>query len=113
MPRAGGGRLDAESETLIPTIGGVFDVAPTITAQFGEQTGQDAMNAGLVSFQTRGSNIDLHQGVAATCGLNIHSASGGAPCIAFDPTQITSRENRSNPQPGDPCHTLTKGSHAP
>lgn len=26
--------------------------------------------------------------------------------IAFDPTQITSGENRSNPQPGDPCHTL-------
>jgi DNA (cytosine-5)-methyltransferase 1 len=66
-----------------------------------------------ISFQTRGSNIDLHQGVAATCGLNIDRASGGAPCIAFDPTQITSRENRSNPQPGDPCHTLAKGAHAP
>ncbi len=26
--------------------------------------------------------------------------------IAFDPTQVTSPENRSNPQPGDPCHTL-------
>lgn len=26
--------------------------------------------------------------------------------VAFDPTQITSGENRSNPQPGDPCHTL-------
>lgn len=33
--------------------------------------------------------------------------------IAFDPTQITSRENRSNPQPGDACHTLAKGAHAP
>lgn len=66
-----------------------------------------------VSFQTRGSNIDLNQGVAATMGLNIDHASGGAPCIAFDPTQITSRENRSNPQPGDPCHTLAKGAHAP
>lgn len=29
-PRAGGGRLDAESETLIPINGGVFDVAHTL-----------------------------------------------------------------------------------
>lgn len=33
--------------------------------------------------------------------------------IAFDPTQITSAGNRSNPQPGDPCHTLDKEQHAP
>ena len=24
----------------------------------------------------------------------------------FDPAQVTSKTNRSNPQPGDPCHTL-------
>lgn len=33
--------------------------------------------------------------------------------VAFDPTQITSKTNRSNPQSGDPCHTLAKGTHAP
>ena len=33
--------------------------------------------------------------------------------IAFDPTQITSAQNRSNPQPGDPCHMLAKGAYAP
>jgi len=33
--------------------------------------------------------------------------------VAFDTTQITSSTNRSDPQPGDPCHTLAKGSHAP
>lgn len=38
---------------------------------------------------------------------------GQEACIAFDPTQITHRENRSNPQPGDPCHTLARGAHAP
>lgn len=26
--------------------------------------------------------------------------------IVFDPAQVTSVANRSNPQPGDPCHTL-------
>jgi DNA (cytosine-5)-methyltransferase 1 len=33
--------------------------------------------------------------------------------IAFDTTQITHPENRSNPQPGDPCHPLTATAHPP
>ena len=33
MPRGGAGRLDAESETLIPTFGGGFDVVPFDTTQ--------------------------------------------------------------------------------
>jgi DNA (cytosine-5)-methyltransferase 1 len=33
--------------------------------------------------------------------------------VAFDTTQITSPQNRSNSKPGDPCYTLAKGSHAP
>lgn len=35
------------------------------------------------------------------------------PLIAFDTTNITSPTNGSNPQPGDPCHTLAKGAHPP
>ena len=33
--------------------------------------------------------------------------------VVFDPTQITHHENRSNPQPGGPCHTLPAAGHAP
>jgi DNA (cytosine-5)-methyltransferase 1 len=33
--------------------------------------------------------------------------------IAFDTTQITSDQNRNNPKPGDPCHPLAAGAHAP
>ena len=33
--------------------------------------------------------------------------------VAFDTTQITSPENGSNPQPGDPCHPLAAGAHPP
>ena len=33
--------------------------------------------------------------------------------VAFDTTQITSQANRSNPQPGDPCHPLAAGAHPP
>lgn len=38
---------------------------------------------------------------------------GGENVLAFDTTQITSAENRCNPQPGDPCHPLAAGAHAP
>lgn len=33
--------------------------------------------------------------------------------IAFDTTQITSKANRAQPQPGDPCHPLAASAHAP
>lgn len=33
--------------------------------------------------------------------------------VTFDTTQITSPANRSNPKPGDPCHTLAKGAAPP
>lgn len=31
----------------------------------------------------------------------------------YDTTQVTSVTNRSNPQPGDPCHTLASGAQPP
>ena len=37
----------------------------------------------------------------------------GTPIVAFDTTQITSKTNRSNPLPGDPCHPLAAGAHPP
>lgn len=33
--------------------------------------------------------------------------------LSFDTTQITSKANYSNPQPGDPCHPLAAGGHPP
>ena len=39
---------------------------------------------------------------------------GGQPqAVVFDTTQITSPQNYSNPQPGDPCHPLAAGAHPP
>jgi DNA (cytosine-5)-methyltransferase 1 len=40
-----------------------------------------------VAFQTRGSNIDANGVISGTLGCNADRASGGAPCIAFHPTQ--------------------------
>jgi len=45
---------------------------------------------------------------------NSHANGGGqVAVVAFDTTQITSVTNRSNPAPGDPCHTLAGASHPP
>ena len=38
---------------------------------------------------------------------------GGFDAVPFDTTQITSAANYSNPKPGDPCHPLARGAHAP
>lgn len=40
-------------------------------------------------------------------------ANSPPPAIVFDTTQITSPANVSNPKPGDPCHPLAAGAHAP
>lgn len=42
-----------------------------------------------------------------------HANGGGQIAVAFDTTQITSKANRSNPQPGDPCHPITSEGHPP
>lgn len=42
-----------------------------------------------------------------------HANAGGHAAVAFDTTQITSPKNFSNPKPGDPCHPLASGAHAP
>jgi DNA (cytosine-5)-methyltransferase 1 len=42
-----------------------------------------------------------------------HANGGGQVAVCFDTTQITSKANRSNPQPGDPCHPVTSAGHAP
>jgi DNA (cytosine-5)-methyltransferase 1 len=85
-------------------------VAATITAQIGEHTGQDARNGNLIAhaFDARQSDVVQYGDIAGPLDTDAFSQA-----IVFDPTQITSRENRSNPQPGDPCHTLSKGMHAP
>jgi DNA (cytosine-5)-methyltransferase 1 len=60
-----------------------FDARQFQVIQYGDMTGP---------LDTDGNNIGL---------------------LAFDTTQITSKANRSNPKPGDPCHPLAAGAHAP
>jgi len=90
------------------------DIAPTISAR---PTG----GGGL------GTDFDLDGGcvvTAPTLRAGGNKTGGDRPygtdvdtcdslVVAFDTTQITSKANYSNPQPGDPSHPLTSGGHPP
>ena len=45
--------------------------------------------------------------------LSADADKGDQDLLVFDTMQLTHPENRSNPQPGDPCHALAPGARAP
>lgn len=47
------------------------------------------------------------------CAFPIGRNQGQENVVVFDPTQITHPANKSNPRPGDPCHTLPAAGYAP
>jgi DNA (cytosine-5)-methyltransferase 1 len=126
---AGGmGRIDYETETLIAHslradgFDGSEDgtgrgtplvalTAPTLDQRAGRSGANSvATSGGLVPIQCNGTNvgIDLPSLRRGDGGLT-----SGVPAIAFDTTQITHPENRSNPQPDGPSPSLAKGAHPP
>lgn len=101
-----GGVNDPERGQLVGTVA-------TLDASFGRlqgASGQDANHghSHLIPQTThtlRGEGFDASE----------DGTGRGTPLVpvAFDTTQITSAANRSNPLPGDPCHPLAAGAHAP
>ncbi len=71
---------------------------------------------GAVAFSCKDSGGDAGR-TAPTLRAMGHAAShengGGQVAVCFDETQITSAENRSNPQPCDPSHPLAAGARPP
>lgn len=51
--------------------------------------------------------------LAARAGAGEGGGRDSASVLAFDTTQVTSPRNGSNPQFGDPCHTLSAAAHVP
>jgi DNA (cytosine-5)-methyltransferase 1 len=105
--------LDAETETLIATVSG--PVSHTLKGE-GHDASEDGSGRGVpvVAFDMRGRDGGaMPEGPHDTA--NIRAASGGSSrsYVAYDTTQVTSKANRSNPKPGDPCHPITAGGDAP
>lgn len=103
------GRLDFETETFI-TQCVTGDKTHALTSE-----GFDASEDGtgrenpIIAFPQRMSGTQCASAEDVCCSLGAKNPTA----IAFDTTQITSPQNHSNPKPGDPCHTLSKGAHAP
>ena len=96
-------RSEAETETLIPITGAVFDVAHTLLAK-----GNDSHAANLDTYVAHCLSADGFDASEDGTGR-------GTPLVpvCFDETQITSAANYSNPAPGDPCHPLAAGARPP
>jgi DNA (cytosine-5)-methyltransferase 1 len=130
------GRLDSESETfvthslraegfdasedgtgrgtpLIPVLAGTLK-ANNGGGGFGSDPSETFIP---VAIQERAVSENLENGPQGK-GYQEHiaftlEARNKAQAVAFDTTQITSKANRSNPQPGDPCHPIAAGAHPP
>lgn len=114
-----------------PQGGGFSDLAPTLDTRCKDGPIRNQLGMGVVHPQ-HGDAIasalrrrNQSRGVDSDCTdtLIAHSLRGegfdasedgtgrGTPLapVAFDTAQLTSKSNRSNPQQGDPCHTLHSG----
>jgi DNA (cytosine-5)-methyltransferase 1 len=69
----------------------------------------DAYGEGLIATSAEGG-VGFPCLTASALAKGLHNQ---APLVAYDPTQVTSATNRSNPRPGDPCHPLTASGAPP
>lgn len=100
-PESGGGHLAKSRHTGAGASVGAL----TSPASGGWRIGADEAAAGHV-FPT------TIPALTTRCG-NTQDDQQTFQLIPFDSTQITSALNRSHPKPGDPCHPLAAGAHAP
>ncbi len=94
------------------------EIASTLDARYGKNYGQENqhINSGASHFVPVAYRTNAAGQVDPQGDKSAALTSNTDPCtqiLAFDTTQVTSKTNRSNPQVGDPCHTLAKGSDAP
>ena len=91
--------------------------------------GQQEYESGYIQPVANALTARMHKGINTTCdegqtlvaqALTASRSSTQCPNedttlvpVAFDTTQITHPENRSNPQPGDACHPLTAVGYPP
>jgi DNA (cytosine-5)-methyltransferase 1 len=119
---AKGQRIDFEVETFIAS----HDVAQTLLAKANSSHRADAES--YVACRVADSlTVGANQTTGFAGEVVAHTLRGegfdasedgtgrGIPLVpvAFDTTQITSKTNRCNPRPGDPCHPLAATSHPP
>ncbi len=87
------------------------DLAPTLRSMNFDKSHANAGGQIAVAFRTNAAGqIDEQGDISAALTTQTDPST---QFIAFDTTQITSAENRCNPQAGDPCHPLASTAHSP
>ena len=81
--------------------GGQGAIAFAVEPQMYENHSQDTRYKGP---------LGVAQTVTATYGMGVNNQPFVVEPVAFDGANVTSPVNASNPQPGDPCHTLSTDS---
>jgi DNA (cytosine-5)-methyltransferase 1 len=84
---------------------GPIDVSTAVNACASASGRMDFESETFIAHSLRGEGFDASE----------DGTGRGTPLVPvpFDTTQVTSKDNRSNPRPGDPCHPLAAGAHAP
>lgn len=96
-------RIDYETETFV--TGTLMASGAGMDRPAGCASETDFLVNSAVAIHQNASG-EIHTGETAYT-LNTNSnASGRNTPMVFDTTQITSKANKSNPMPGDPCHTM-------
>ncbi len=114
-PKAGRGGSDVDSPDIVAFGGnnpGPLDVATTCNAKGG--TGRLDLDSETFVVGPRPVTVTLGSDPISADDLAqpVTGRNGDPGCVAhaepvaYDPNQVTSRTNRSDPQPGAPCHTL-------
>ncbi len=99
-------RTDDRAPTLTAAAGMSGNNQPVVCAGF--KAGQGAQAGGI------GYCEEVSPTLAATpSGTNQTPAVVAPSAMAFDTTQITSKENGSKPEFGKPCHSLNANAHVP
>lgn len=90
--------FNASMEAKAGNIGYEVEKSPTLSAARHDAT--------VLCLNGQGGNVmGISQDISGTLRAQEH---GHKPLVTvFDPAQITSPVNRSRPEPGKPCHTLT------
>jgi DNA (cytosine-5)-methyltransferase 1 len=88
------------------------DLCGTLDAE-GQQRGNRGHGVLAFGGNRTGGPIDVTPALLAQPGSGWKGDFESETFIAFDTAQVTSAANRSAPKPGDPCHPLAAGAHAP
>lgn len=91
----------------------VATCAPPLTGNpYGDHESRDGL---LVAFSSKDSGDDAGPLSPTLRSMNFRDShmNGGGQVAVFDPTQITSPVNYSNPREGDPSHPLAARGHPP